>query len=60
MRPLCTQDSHCGAGRYCNEGIDIGVADIGKNVCKDKLAKGKACTKDHQCKSNECGLVTCR
>lgn len=57
---VCTQDSHCGAGRYCNEGVDIGVADIGKNVCKDKLANGKACTKDHQCASGECKLFRCK
>jgi microsomal dipeptidase-like Zn-dependent dipeptidase len=57
---VCTEDGHCGTGRYCYEGVEIGIADIGKNVCKDKLSKGKACTKGHQCRSNECKLFTCR
>ncbi len=52
---VCNEDRHCGEGRYCNEG----VAGIGTNVCKDKLAKGKACTKDHQCKSDRC-FITCK
>ena len=52
---VCSDDDHCGQGRYCNKG----VGGIGTNVCKDKLAKGKACTKDHQCISDRC-FITCK
>src|SRR4029079_9769846 len=53
---VCTEDSHCGTGNYCNAGI----AGVGTNVCKSKLDLGKACTKDHQCRSNRCSLFTCK
>jgi hypothetical protein len=53
---VCTQDRHCGNGNYCYAGI----ADVGTNVCKPKLADGKACTKDHQCASNRCALFKCK
>jgi len=55
-RCVCTGDSHCGSGSYCN----TGVAGVGTNVCKPKLAKGKLCTKDHQCLSNRCTVTGCR
>ncbi|MET0168069.1 MAG: dickkopf-related protein [Vicinamibacterales bacterium] len=47
---VCTEDTHCGTGQYCN----TGAADIGTNVCKPRLADGKACTKDHQCTTLKC------
>jgi microsomal dipeptidase-like Zn-dependent dipeptidase len=52
---VCNEDSHCGAGNYCNKG----VAGIGSNDCRPKLNKGQLCTKDHQCKSNRCS-ITCK
>jgi hypothetical protein len=41
---------------YCN----TGVAGVGTNTCKVKLAEGQACTNDHQCKSDRCSLFTCK
>ncbi len=47
---VCTEDSHCATGQYCNEG----VAGIGTNVCKPKLIDGAVCTKAHMCASGFC------
>ena len=49
---VCEENRDCDNDEYCNKG----VAGIGTNVCKKKLAQGKACTKDHQCKSDCCKL----
>lgn len=49
---VCTQDSHCPTGQYCNKG----VAGVGTNVCKPKLKDGAVCTKDHQCEGGACNV----
>jgi Cys-rich repeat protein len=49
---VCTTDSHCPDGQYCN----TGVAGIGTNDCKDKLADGALCTKAHQCRGGACNV----
>lgn len=50
----CTQSTEaadCGSGRYCNT--------AGVNVCKNKLGKGKACSRKGACQSNKCTFWTC-
>ena len=52
---VCNNDSDCGAGQWCDEGIDFKT-----NACRAKLNKGEKCGKagsvgnDHKCKSGEC------
>jgi CubicO group peptidase (beta-lactamase class C family) len=52
---VCKKDSDCGAGKWCDGGIDAKI-----NVCRAKLNKGEKCGKvgsignDHKCKSGEC------
>lgn len=52
---VCQKDSDCGAGKYCDGGLDTKV-----NACRPKLDKGEKCGKtgslgnDHKCKSGEC------
>ena len=52
---VCSKDSDCGAGKWCDEGLDAKV-----NACRPKLDKGEKCGavgtfgNDHKCKSGEC------
>ena len=52
---VCKTDSDCGAGKWCDAGLDLKV-----NACRAKLAKGETCGKvgslgnDHKCKSGKC------
>lgn len=52
---VCKTDSDCGAGEWCDAGLDLKI-----NACRAKLAKGQSCGKvgsvgnDHKCKSGEC------
>ena len=52
-KALCEMDNDCKGGRWC----DRGTLYIGKNQCKKKLAKGKVCIRDGQCKSGTCNLL---
>ena len=55
---VCKSDSDCGAGKYCDAGLDAKI-----NACRPKLDKGEKCGKlgsvgnDHKCKSGECSGV---
>ncbi len=52
---VCDQDAHCDKDEYCHEG----VADIGTNNCRNKLANGSVCSRGGQCRSGDCsGLHT--
>jgi hypothetical protein len=52
---VCKSDADCGAGLYCNGGIDLKT-----NRCEAKLDKGDKCGavasvgNDHKCKSGSC------
>ena len=52
---VCKKDSDCGAGKWCDAGIDTKI-----NACRAKLKKGEKCGKalsvgnDHKCKSGKC------
>lgn len=52
---VCKKDSDCGAGNWCDAGLDLKV-----NACRAKLSKGASCGKagsfgnDHKCKSGNC------
>jgi hypothetical protein len=52
---VCKSDSDCGAGHWCDAGLDLSV-----NACRSKLNKGESCGKagsvgnDHKCNSGEC------
>jgi hypothetical protein len=52
---VCKEDSDCGAGKWCDAGLDTKI-----NACRAKLDKGESCGKtgsvgnDHKCKSGKC------
>lgn len=52
---VCSKDSDCGTGKWCDEGFDAKV-----NACRPKLDKGEKCGavgtfgNDHKCKSGTC------
>lgn len=50
---VCKEDSDCGAGKWCDAGMDTKV-----NACRAKLAQGQSCAgvagNDHKCKSGKC------
>ncbi len=52
---VCKEDSDCGAGKWCDGGLDLKT-----NACRAKLNKGQSCGKagslgnDHKCKSGQC------
>lgn len=52
---VCKEDADCGAGKWCDAGLDTTV-----NACRAKLDKGEKCGKtgsvgnDHKCKSGQC------
>ncbi|MCB9703747.1 MAG: membrane dipeptidase [Myxococcales bacterium] len=52
---VCKEDSDCGAGKWCDGGLDLK-----KNSCKAKLDKGEVCGTageigvGHRCKSGKC------
>lgn len=52
---VCNNDTDCGAGKWCNKGLDLKP-----NACLDKLNKGEKCGtaisagNDHKCKSGQC------
>eukprot|EP00039_Didymoeca_costata_P015321 m.258733 g.258733 ORF g.258733 m.258733 type:complete len:854 (-) comp16195_c0_seq1:114-2675(-) len=52
----CTEDTHCGNGKYCNK--------FGENTCEDQRLEGEVCSRAAQCSSNCCKLfnfkVQCR
>jgi hypothetical protein len=53
----CDSDSDCGAGKYCDAGVDLT-----KNQCIALKSDGSACALvggDHQCKSTHCGVGRC-
>ncbi|MBX3332051.1 MAG: hypothetical protein KF722_16720 [Nitrospira sp.] len=53
----CNHDNDCGAGRFCNAGLDLK-----KNQCMAKKADDETCDiagGDHQCKSGYCKLSRC-
>ncbi len=50
----CKSNSDCNSNQYCGNPI------AGKQTCKAKKAKGKACTKKHQCQSNKCSWGKCK
>jgi len=56
QRLKCTRDQDCSSGQYCW----TGVAGIGANQCKYKLADNKACVRAGQCQSNRCHLGRCK
>jgi hypothetical protein len=52
---VCRTDPDCGAGKWCDAGLDAKA-----NACRAKLDKGKKCGTavsaghDHKCKSGKC------
>ena len=50
----CRSHSDCASNEYCGNPI------AGKDRCKAKKAKGKGCTKAHQCQSNQCSWGKCK
>jgi hypothetical protein len=46
----CLADADCADGSYCR----TGVAGMGRNECRPRLAQHAACTGDHQCASGRC------
>jgi Peptidase family M23 len=52
---VCNNDSDCGSGNYCDQGLDTKI-----NRCHSKLGKGAKCGNalsvgnDHKCQSGEC------
>ncbi|HSK75320.1 MAG TPA: membrane dipeptidase [Thermoanaerobaculia bacterium] len=54
-RCVCKEDSDCGAGFWCDKGLDLNV-----NSCKRKLSRGEICGKvgdinvGHRCRSGSC------
>jgi hypothetical protein len=52
---VCKTDSDCGAGKWCDAGLDFKI-----NACRPKLAEGQSCGKvgsvgnDHKCQSGKC------
>ncbi len=55
---VCDSDSDCGAGKWCDAGLDAKV-----NACRTKLNAGQSCGKlgsvgnDHKCKSGQCSGI---
>jgi len=58
-RCVCKQDSDCGNGNWCNQGIDLK-----ENSCRSKLVKGTVCGVygdigvSRRCKSGKCSTQT--
>lgn len=54
----CQTDPDCGAGNWCDKGLDLK-----KNVCRPKLAKGEVCGTvgelgvGHRCRSGSCKVA---
>jgi microsomal dipeptidase-like Zn-dependent dipeptidase len=54
---VCNEDPDCGAGSYCDAGVDLT-----KNTCVAKKANDVACAVvggGHQCQSGQCRLGRC-
>jgi len=57
LKPLCTHDTDCGTGQYCNAGVDLT-----RNECVAKKADNELCEVlggGHQCQSGKCGIGRC-
>jgi hypothetical protein len=52
---VCTEDSDCEEGRYCDEG----PAGVGRNQCKVLKPIGQACTRGGECASDRCAGLKC-
>ncbi len=51
----CSADSECNSGEFCTAGI----LDLSRNVCKEKMPRGNACTTQRQCSTGRCAWGRC-
>ncbi|HIA02063.1 MAG TPA: hypothetical protein EYN66_09160, partial [Myxococcales bacterium] len=54
-KPNCRKDRDCKKGRYCYKGIEA----VGRNECRKKHKKGKACVRNANCASRRCLAFKC-